>query len=72
MNDPAPENIQGMKKSTHSVEWEINVSHLMIAIAVLYIISKFTGSGEGNLQDLARSGVGQEDKQGMNVGGPTG
>jgi hypothetical protein len=42
MADPAPENIEGQKVVTHrfdhGIDWEVNVSHLLIAVAVLAFV----------------------------------
>jgi hypothetical protein len=39
MADPAPENIEGSKivthKFDHGINWEINLSHVFLAVAIL-------------------------------------
>ena len=42
MDDPVPENITGQKvqKATHSVEWQINVSRVLLFVGVAYVGAK--------------------------------
>jgi len=41
MSDPLPENIEGQKVVTHrfdhGIDWSVNVSHLLLAAAVLAV-----------------------------------
>jgi hypothetical protein len=41
MSDPLPENIEGQKVVTHrfdhGIDWSVNVSHLLLAVAVLAV-----------------------------------
>lgn len=58
VRDPEPANITGEKVSTrsHSIEWRINVSHVLVALLALYALLRFDllaalvedGAGEGN------------------------
>jgi hypothetical protein len=41
MQDPLPENITGEKAVTHSVEHRVDWSHVLIALAVVYVAAKF-------------------------------
>ena len=47
MNDPNPENIVGQKRVTHAVEWQIQPSYLLAALAVLVIAWKLLPDRSG-------------------------
>lgn len=51
MEDPDPSNISGEKRVSHSVNWEINVGHVALAVAVIYVIWKLLGSRSGEIED---------------------
>jgi hypothetical protein len=38
MRDPDPSNIAGRKVESHSVEWHINLSHVIVAAGALYLV----------------------------------
>jgi len=43
MSDPLPENIEGQKVVTHrfdhGIDWSVNVSHLLVGLAVLALLA---------------------------------
>jgi hypothetical protein len=41
MQDPSPSNISGEKVVSHSVEHRVNWSHVLLAVAVVYVAAKF-------------------------------
>ena len=54
MKDPAPSNISGQKQVVHSVEHQINWSHVAAAVVVLVVAWRFGPA-------LARSSSPDED-----------
>jgi hypothetical protein len=41
MQDPNPSNISGEKVVSHSVEHRVNWSHVLLAVAAVYVAAKF-------------------------------
>ena len=56
MQDPLAENISGQKvqKATHSVEWHIDVSHVLLFVGLAYLVVR--------LAPVLASGDDREDR----------
>jgi len=53
MEDPLPENITGSKvqRATHSVEWQINVSHVLLFFGLAYLATRVLPALVGDDQE---------------------
>ena len=74
MQDPLAENISGQKvqKATHSVEWHINVSHVLAFVAVAYVGVKILPAlaNDGDQENRAdHGGDGDRDLVDVNIQG---
>jgi hypothetical protein len=68
MQDPSPSNIHGSKVQQHSVEWQVNVGHVLLGLAAIYVAAKF---GPPLLGAASGSSDGQEERVDVEVNGLT-
>jgi len=73
MQDPSPSNISGSKVHQNTMKWDVkvNVGHVLLALAVIYVAAKFgpplLGSASGD-QDDEMEAVDVEEVSGTLVG----